>query len=86
MPLSEKHLDARGITADKHGRLFVGDEENKCIHIFSIDGKFITTLLREGEQGLGELYHICWSEQLSGLIVAHRKDNKTWISLVKIQS
>ena len=86
MPLSEKPLKALGITADKHGRLFVRDEENKCIHIFSIDGKFVTTLLREGEQGLGELNNICWSKELSGLIVVHRKDDKTWISLVKIQS
>ena len=84
IPLSKKHLDARGITADKHNRLFVGDEENKCIHIFSIDGKFVTTLLREGEQGLGELNNICWSEELSGLIVVHRKDDNTWISLIKL--
>ena len=81
IPLSEKRLKARRITTDKHGRLFVCDKGNKCIHIFSTDGKCVTTLLREGEQGLGELYHICWSEQLSGLIVAHRKDDKTWISL-----
>ena len=86
MPLSEKPLVARAITSDKHGRLFVCDKGNKCIHIFSTDGKYVTTLLREGEQGLGELYHICWSEQLSGLIVVHSKDNKIWISLVKIQS
>ena len=86
MPLSEKPLEAEGITADKHGRPFVHDEGNKCIHIFSIDGKFVTTLLREGEQGLGALGNICWSEELSGLIVVHRKDDKTWISLVKIQS
>ena len=87
MPHSEKPLDARGITADKHGRLFVRDEGNKCIHIFSIDGKYVTTLLREGEQGLGALYKIHWSEELSGLIVAHRKGDKTWIiSRIKIES
>ena len=85
IPFNEKHLNAFRITADDHGRLFVRDDGNKCIHIFSVDGKYVTTLLREGEQGLGKLGEIRWSEGLPGLLVAHSKDKTTWISLVKIQ-
>ena len=85
IPFSEINLDAKHITTDARGHLFVHDEENKCIHIFSLNGKYVMTLLREGEQNLGELHTICWSQELSGLIVAHRKDNKSWISLIKIQ-
>ena len=86
IPLNEKPIFARSIDTDNHGRLFVLNEQNKCIHIFSVVGKFITTLLRKGERGVGELRKIRWSESLSGPIVVHGKGRNTKINLIKIQS
>ena len=85
IPFNEKTLFARGITADEHGRLFVLDDRNKCIHVFSVKGKYVTTLLRKGEQGIAELREIRWSEGLSGLIVVHGYGRNTQISIIKIQ-
>ena len=48
IPYSQKDMFARGITADEHGRLFVLDARNKCIHVFSVYGKYVTTVLRKG--------------------------------------
>ena len=86
IPFNEKTLFARGITSDKHDRLFVLDDRNKCIHVFSVKGKYVTTLLRKGEQGIAELREIRWSEGLSGLIVVHGYGRNTQISIIKIQS
>ena len=86
IPLNEKPIYARGITGDNCGRLFVIDDQNKCIHVFSVIGKYVTTLLRKGERGIGELGKIRWSESLSGLIVVHGKGRHTKINLIKIQS
>ena len=58
IPFSKNDLFARSITADEHGRLFVLDDRNKCIHVFSVKGKYVTTLLRKGEQGIAELREI----------------------------
>ena len=83
LPEVDKVLDIRKVTADENCHVFVLDCNNKSVHMFSVGGKYITTLLRKGEQGLGELNDIRWSEGLSGLIVLHRKDGHTSISLVK---
>ena len=82
----EEALDAQSITVDRNDHLFVCDAGNHCIHTFTMDDKYLSTMIKEGQQGLGELRRIRWSEDLSGLIVTHRKDNDTWISLIKIQS
>ena len=86
IPFSQDNIFARGITADQHGRLFVLDDKNKSIHVFSVNGKYVTTLLRKGEQGIGEMRKIRWSEGLSGLIVVHSNSGNTQISIIKIQS
>ena len=79
----DKVLHVMSITADEDGHVFVLDLNNKCIHMFTVNGKYITTLLREGEQGLGQKGVVRWSEGLSALIVLHQKDAGTWVSLVK---
>ena len=85
MPLTEDDLDVNSITTDEDGRLFVSDSRNACIHLFSFDGKYVTTLLlRELVQGT--LQNIWWSKGLSGLIASHiDEDYDFWISVIKIQ-
>ena len=45
---------AKGLATDGRGHVFVCDSNNKCVQMFSADGKFIRTLLREGEHGIGD--------------------------------
>ena len=85
LPETEDIIDIRAITTDRLGHLFACDENNECIHVFCVDGKYIKTLLREEELGLGQLTHIRWSEGLFGLIIAHCKERTGWISLIKLQ-
>ena len=47
-------LDAHSIAADECGHLFVCDGGNQCIHTFSVDGKYLTAIVKEGQQGLGK--------------------------------
>ena len=85
MPFTEDDLHAVCIKTDEDGRLFVGDDRNKCIQIFAFDGKYVTTLLLR-ELVKGTLENICWSKALSGLIVSHRdKHGANWISVITIQ-
>ena len=85
MPFTKDDLDAYYITTDEDGRLFVGDDRNNCIHLFSFDGKYVTTLLLR-ELIKGSLENIWWSKGLSGLIVSHSdEDYDTWISVIKMQ-
>ena len=86
MASTEKDLFARGITADQHGRLFVFDDRNRCIEVFSVYGKYITTLLKQGEEGIAEPRIIRWSEGLSGLLFVHGRGDNAQISLIRIQS
>ena len=44
------------MVSDGNGHLFVGDKDNKCIHVLSLsDGQHLGRLhvIEEGEQGLG---------------------------------
>ena len=56
----EEAVDAQSITVDKKGRLFVCDIGNHCIHTFTMNGKYLSTMIKEGQQGLGELRRIRW--------------------------
>ena len=82
---TEDIIDIRGITTDRLGHLFACDENSQCLHVFCVDGKYIKTLLRGEELGLGQLTHIRWSEGLLGLIVAHHEEKTEWISVIKIE-
>ena len=50
-------------------------------------GEYVSTLVKAGEQGVGEPTFIRWSNTLSSLFVAHRKDDEEmWVSVVKRRS
>ena len=39
-----EELVAHGVATDGIGHLFVGDQHNKCIQIFSVDGRYMGAL------------------------------------------
>ena len=77
-------MTAEGVTSDGHGHLFVSDENNKCVHVFSISGDHVGTVLHEGEQGLGRPRLIHWCDSSFSLIVAHIIDEQYCLSQVEV--
>ena len=72
--------------SDGHGHLFVSDKDNKCIHMLSAsDGHYLGYLVKRGDQGLGSPSRAAWSEEKSSLIIAHTKNWKWCISIIKVQ-
>ena len=56
------------ITTDWDDHLFACDCNNKCIQMFSTEGKYMgAAVLKEREQGLGKPWWIRWSQELSCL-------------------
>ena len=81
----ENALDVSKITSDENRSIFVC--WNSCVLVFSFSGEYVSTLVRKGDQGVGEPMQIVWNKVLSSLIVAHRKDDgKMWVSVVKRRS
>ena len=79
-------MEKSGIVSDSHGHLFVCDDDNRCIHMLSVsDGQHLGCLIKTGEQGLGIPLWAVWSEGMLSLIVAHTKDWKMFISVIKVQ-
>ena len=76
---------ATGITTDGNGRLFVADSSNNCIHLFSVNGEYLGCALTADDYNFGELKkHVRWHNKTSSLVVAHRTNESTFISIVKI--
>ena len=66
-------MRARGIAADEQGHLYVCDADNKCVQMFSLNGDYLGSVLRYGEQNLGIPNRICWCHKMSSLVVAHQE-------------
>ena len=74
LPDKEENFKPYGVATDHHGHLFVCDEGNACIQIFSVkDGKYLGSLIKSREQGLGVPRWIRWSKDAKSLIVSHKK-------------
>ena len=72
LPEVEWDIDARGVTADDHGHLFVCDKENSCVHeLFAGDGKHLGVVMREGQEGVGKLYNTAFHQGSASMVVAH---------------
>ena len=69
-------MKAVGITSDGRGQLFICDAANCCIQMFSANGTFLGTVLRCGDQMLGNPLKIRWCNQTRSLLVAHNREKK----------
>ena len=86
LPKMKKQHKISAVTSARSGYLFVCDTNNKCVHMFNINAgnKYMGVLLKAGENGLGELSTIRWSDKLSSLLVAHCVSSKYLVSVVKL--
>ena len=69
----KKEINCVSVATDGRGHLFVCDEANKCIQLFSRDGLYIGRLIKSGEHGLGVPGLVRWCKKTSSLIIAHSK-------------
>ena len=83
LPGMRTNMKPHGVTTDGQGHLFVCDSDNKCIQMFSMDGEFMGSVLKEETQGFDQLAAICWSWSSNSLILVHRKNLKCSISIIR---
>ena len=76
-----------GIATDERGHLFVCDQVNASIQMFSVaDGRFLGSFPKEGEQGLGKPKWIRCNKINNTLIVVHKEViNPCYISIIDLK-
>ena len=84
LPGVSKNVTADAVTTDGHGHLFVCDTSNACVHMLSVNGSYLGTPLKAGEQDFGGPWRIRWLENSSSLVVVHIKDLRHHISVVRV--
>ena len=88
----QKEIRCVSFATDGRGHLFVCDEANECIQLFTTDGLYICRLIGRGERGLGEPFLVRWCKRTSSLIIAHSQTTRraygrmyyTYISVIKL--
>ena len=86
LPGMKLAIDPRGVAVDgEHNRIFVCDDNNACVQMFSADDEYLGSLLKEGEQGIGKPGWISWRMSTSSLIVAHSNNGQWEISNATVQ-
>ena len=69
----QQEIRCVSFATDGRGHLFVCDEANECIQLFSTNGLYIGRLIKSGEHGLGTPRLVRWCKKTSSLITAHSK-------------
>ena len=81
----EQVLNARGVTTDEYGHLFVADYDNKCIHMFSTsEGQYLGCLIK-GVETIGVPARVYWSAETSSLVDACFLQGKWHLQFINIQ-
>ena len=85
IPGTENRMNARAVAADSHGRVFVCDSSNRCIQLFSIDGKYLGEVL--SADIIGTPIAIRWYKDLSYLAITTYDfdDDTRHILVVKVE-
>ena len=75
------HLESRQIAV---GHLFICDTANDCIQIFYTDGTYMCQVDCNGKLELGTPMRVAWSKTESALVVAHRVNDKCFVSVLNV--
>ena len=76
-------MNARGITADRNGRVFVCDVNNHCVEMFSLDGRFLGNVMKF--PAWQKPLRIRYSAASSTLYVCHVRKDRSLISALQVQ-
>ena len=83
LPSTRQEISAETITTDGVGGLFICDTNNARILVCSVEGTYLGSVLREENQNLTKAWKICWCSEISSLIVAHRKEKRYHVSMIR---
>ena len=86
LPGMEHKINIRAVTTDGQGHLFVCDDYNDCLQMFSTDGRYLGAVLTQGAQGFGRPLRARWSGDTDSLVVAHVKDENCHISVISVNA
>ena len=79
-------MNAKGVTSDGCGHLFVCNDKNMSLEMYSVSkGKYLGCLIKNGEQGLGELWRVTWCNPKSSLIGAYDTGSKWSIAAIHLE-
>ena len=84
LPGMTKKLDARGVTTDGNGHLFVTDCDGRSIEMFSAsDGSYMGCLQKDAK-ALGDPTRLCWFSKAWALIAACHFAGKWYLKVINI--
>ena len=88
IPGVHKRMIPTDVTTDGHGHLFVCDTNNACLQMLSTDGHFLEAfdldVLKVKNKGVATPHHICWSSDLSSLVVVFENNKKHFIAVIRV--
>lgn len=73
-----------GAVSDGRANIFVLEDNMKVVHKFSMDGKYVSTVIKQGENGIGAVHQMAWNKSDSSLLVLHKLTDKYSITAVKV--
>ena len=76
-------FSAKGLTIDGC-HLFVIDSGNKCVQMFSTDGKYLKCIFKAVDYALGYMNRIQWLNKTSSLVVWNTRDGQNYINVIEI--
>ena len=79
-----KGINSMGVTTDGRGHVFVCDSDKGAVQMYSVDGECLGVLVNQAESGLGKPVKIRWCEETGSAVIAHTRDNRWYISSVKL--
>ena len=79
----EKKMGLESVVTDGCGRIFVGDQANSCIQMFSADGVHLGFILKEENQVMVQTPRISWCNSVSSLLVGMMIQGQYHISMIQ---
>ena len=81
----EEKRETQGIVVDGKGHIFVCDINKSVVHLYSSGkGTDLGIAIKEGQHGIGKPFLLSWNNTIPSLIVAHKKNNKNVLSVLKV--
>ena len=86
VPCMKRILNAARVATNGRDQVFVCDDYNDCIQMFTVDGHYMGTVSVNNDTFLGTPSRIDWCKNTSSLAVVHLKESQVGISKIKIDA
>ena len=81
---TDQEMNPYGIATDDKGHVFISDNANSCIHMFTTNGTYIDTILRREEAEMGQIVKVKWCRATQSLVVAHCIEEKIHLTALQL--